>query len=84
MARNKKSEPAESRQVVTIQKTGKRLKGRLVISFLLVLVGAIMAGVSWPSDSEPSVPTFAIGILLVVIGALGYLLTRIAIWWHHA
>ena len=71
------------RQVVTIERTAKRYKGWLALFTLLFLACAVMV-VAAANDAGANSGMLILGILGLLVGGLGALLTRLVIWWHHA
>jgi hypothetical protein len=70
---------AKARTVQTIEKTGKQFKLAMVLFTLLWIVGAVTcaAGVSSHSSAQ------GWGVVMVVVGLLGFVVTRIRAWWAH-
>ena len=68
----------------TVQETSKRFKLQTVIASLMLWMGVILTVVqinSPPTDTDGE-PLF-IGMILLVVGLVWYIITRIRIWWHH-
>ncbi len=63
------------RAVVTIQKTSKPLKFRLVLFNVLSLIGI------WAFFF---VPAHQLGAEMFFSGTIGVIITKIMIWWNHA
>lgn len=63
----------------TTQSTSKRLKGWHAVFLLMFFAGMIMAILNAAADKQPS----AIPSVLLIVGLVGYIATRIRIWWHH-
>lgn len=74
IAMNAAPMPRASRQVQTIEKTGKKYKGQLVISFLLSIVGFFMMFYG----------NFGWGVGCTIVGCLWFFLAKIGMWWDHA
>ena len=65
----------------TTQRTAKRLKAHYAVAAVMVLVGAglLVGGLSEQRDPQPP----AAGFILVTVGMLWLLVTKLRIWWHH-
>ena len=72
------SQPEELRHdlqsVRTIQKTSKRLKIQLLFCVVFVLIGIVAAVFSDYREE---------GMAIGAAGAIGYVVIRTLIWWHH-
>lgn len=69
--------------LVTTQLTGKRLKMHVALSYLLMIIGAILC-FSMPFVFQKlSTPIFWYGFGMFTIGLLAMAVTRIRIWWGH-
>jgi len=66
-----------SKQVQTIEKTGKRWKGLMVLSAVSMIVGGVM----WAAAESSAV--ILVGQLCVLGGGLGVILAKVGAWWHH-
>jgi hypothetical protein len=80
----RREKPQAVRGHVTIEKTGKWLKAQLVLSFLLLLAGVITIIVKAQElpSSEPD-RSMAYGPLMVVVGILWWIMTKVRVWWQH-
>jgi len=65
----------------TIQQTSKKLKAHLVISRMLLIIGAAWTLIAWGS-SQPSMSQ-NLSITMLAIGAIWYPMTKLRIWWNH-
>jgi uncharacterized membrane protein YvbJ len=68
--------------ITTIQETSKRLKLHTIGAVTLLIVGVVLLVGTFQameSDGEPS-PWPG---LMMFIGFVWYIVTRIRIWWHH-
>lgn len=66
----------------TIQQTSKRLKVHIIFSSLAFWFGLIWLLIAINSDS-PTPSTSPIPVLLIIIGLVWFLITKLRIWWHH-
>jgi len=57
----------------TIEKTSKKLKGQLAFCSLMIFIGLIIVFI-YPIT----------GIIITIIGLIGYLLTKSEMWWEHS
>ena len=73
---------AAGAQLTTTQLTSKKLKMHTAISVLAVIVGAVWIMVQMDAVERGSEPS-AIPILLLLLGFVWFIITRIRIWWHH-
>lgn len=69
---------------VVIEATGKKWKGLQLIFSIVFAVGFVWlitkaCAIDESTSSEPS----AIPVFMVIIGFLGYIISRIYAWWHH-
>ena len=71
------------KHLVTTQETSKKFKLQTVFSVLLIIIGGVwMAGL--PSEPDAYEPGDGfVPFLMIIIGLIWYLVTRIRIWWHH-
>jgi uncharacterized membrane protein len=60
--------------VQTIELRSKKLKGRQIAFFIIMIAGTITTCVG----------LLPVGIPLVAIGVLGVIYTRIMMWWNHS
>ena len=69
-----------SNPVQTIEKTGKRFKGQMLVAVGLVIFGPItcMAGAGGESTTGAG-----IGMLMFFGGLVLFIATRVRTWWHH-
>jgi hypothetical protein len=67
--------------VATVEQTSKRLKGQIAISAVIFWVGVTWMIGSCQAHKETGPD--AIAIILVFIGTIWQIVTRIRIWWHH-
>jgi len=72
--------PADTRQIVGIERTSKSLKLQALISGLMVAAGLLM--LFWPT-TERNPGIVGGGMLLAVIGIVWYFVVRIKTWWRH-
>ena len=68
--------------IATIQETSKRLKVHIFVAALFGWVGGVWLIVAW-NTSAVSADSIGVALLLLVVGALWYFVTKIRIWWHH-
>ena len=68
---------------VTIEKTGKRLKGNLLLAYATVIGGIAMVGVLAGSATGPNDTTPGIAVAAVGIGMIWVVVTKVRIWWNH-
>jgi hypothetical protein len=67
---------------VTTEKTSKQLKLSLVLSHLVIVASPILLLVSLASGRDAG-EAIAVSVIIVVIGLIWLIATRIGIWWHH-
>lgn len=69
------------RQVVAVEQTAKRYKGRLLVYGLFLIVGVVLAILA----GKERIPMGWLpgGIVMAFVGGIGTLATKAAIWWHH-
>lgn len=70
-------------QIKTIQETGKRLKLQILVSSAIFWVGLVwliieMSNTVNSGGEQPKIP-----VVILLIGTVWYIATRIRIWWHH-
>ena len=65
--------------VVTIQKTSKKIKAQGCIGGFMALVGFMLVSIGPEVSPETSVA----GLLLLIIGMIMLIWSRIAKWWNH-
>jgi len=69
--------------LTTTQETSKKLKLHTVFSSVLVIIGfmvlVLSAGVNKSNGGEPSV----IPPIMVGVGVVWFIVTKVKIWWHH-
>lgn len=76
----KMDEEGPETKVITVQETSKRLKSQVLLSTSVFIIGLIWFIASINSDSSE---TAMIPFLLILIGIVWNIVTRIRIWWHH-
>ena len=64
----------------TIEKTAKQLKVLLLACGAILALGLLMAFVGFSASSYGLVTT---GVVVLILGLIGYCGTKIAIWWYH-
>ena len=64
----------------TIQATGKRWKGVMLIGVLLSIGGCLVTIGASPGDSEGP---FMGGVLVFLLGLALFVGARVGAWWHH-
>jgi len=69
-----------NKNVQTTERTSKRLKGRLVVSYLVAIAGGVTLWIGFQQANDTVVVA---GVCGVVGGALLALITKAEIWWHH-
>lgn len=69
---------------VTIEKTAKRYKLRLVLAVLMLIVGVIWAAcVHANAEVVNQAPNYTPPGILIASAVGLWLITKVAIWWHH-
>lgn len=63
--------------LVTTQATAKNLKAQQAISTVVFLVGMALMFAGSGTD------TAMFGAIIMVLGIIGYVASRLRIWWHH-
>jgi uncharacterized membrane protein YvbJ len=77
------SGPATAQEPITIQETGKKYKGLIILSWAAIIFGGLLVAASGdPSKGQSGGPSVIGGILLAV-GLIAWIATRFQIWWHH-
>ena len=66
--------------LATTQLTSKRLKIQIVYSSLAFWIGVLWLVISCLGEEETASPLAGI---LLTIGMIWYIVTKIRIWWHH-
>ena len=64
----------------TIEKTGKQLKAMLLICGLVACIGTVVA---ISGASEGSWGMRGVGFFLLGTGILGFVVTKVVMWWEH-
>lgn len=64
--------PLIEQETVTIEQTGKRYKGLMVMFFIMAVAGFFLVGVN-----------AGLGFVFMATGVLMFLFTLIAAWWNH-
>lgn len=67
---------------ITTQSTSKHLKGLSLMFMAMLVVGFILV-VMTAADTTPGESVSIVPGLLVAVGLIGYIITRVRIWWHH-
>lgn len=67
--------------VQTIALTSKKFKKQILLSTLIIIIGAIVAMISLGTSDSGSV--FFVGFLTFFIGLVWFLAVKTKIWWHH-
>lgn len=68
------SSKKEESRVQIIEQTSKKYKMQLVVGVVVLILGFIFWGIL---DSN------IVGIILLILGVVMVISTKIAIWWHH-
>jgi len=66
--------------LATIQQTSKQLKVHIIFSSLAFWIGLFWFIFALASEQQTS---SIIAIILLIVGMVWYLATKIRIWWHH-
>lgn len=70
-------------ETVTIQKTSKKLKGHLILCWLMFIVGLCWCAGSHANaelvGGEPGIG----GVVTISVAVFWYVVTRFRIWWNH-
>jgi len=66
--------------VQTIERTAKRLKLNTLLSAICCVVGIIIMA---NGDSRADSAAGPIGLLVLFVGLIWFVVTRIRIWWNH-
>ena len=72
--------------LTTIQKTSKKFKGHIILSSFCVWIGLIWLLVGINASKQPldqGNPQLIFPMILLFLGLIWYLITKIRIWWHH-
>ena len=68
------------RSVQTVEQTGKRYKGQMLLSGLGLIAGLVVAFIGMSTDNYQQLLWGGLGALFCV---LWLLLVKILAWWHH-
>jgi hypothetical protein len=68
---------------VTIEKTGKALKGHLALAYMTVIGGFVMAGIMAGTANGSPDPNSGIAICAAGAGMMWVVVTKVRIWWNH-
>jgi VIT1/CCC1 family predicted Fe2+/Mn2+ transporter len=68
--------------VQTIEKTSKPLKAQGCLSGIVIAIGTVIMIAAF-SGNTPSNSAAALGGILLFIGFIWAIVTRIRVWWHH-
>lgn len=79
---NPEKENPDGEKTTTIQETSKKLKVQIIISLAAVILGIFMLFFN-AADSNSSIQSFRYSNLLITFGIIGYIVTKMRIWWHH-
>ena len=71
--------PISNKKIYTTQETGKKLKLSKLISIILVIVGIVIT-----TNSDGLSSNNVMGITITLIGIMGYIISRVLIWWRHS
>jgi len=63
-----------------IEKTSKRFKLQLILTWLVMMVGMVVLVLGWIAGGVG----LLVGIGVFMLGAVWRVLVRLLIWWHHA
>ena len=77
---------AKVKGAVTIQKTGKGIKGCGCLSVLLIFIGICIAYACGQQESitgEATPPGLIVAYIVIGVGIFGLVGSRIAKWWFH-
>lgn len=74
--------PRLENEVQTIQKTSKRIKAILVITFLSMVVGCSGMLIHDSKQHGPD-DSALVWTLTMLVGAVGFVVTKFAQWWEH-
>ena len=69
----------DNNKVVTTQRTAKKLKALKVLSFMVGMLGFMIAVTN--SDNQA---VALVGMVMVMIGTALYIWARVKIWWDHS
>ena len=62
-----------------IEKTSKRFKLQLILTWLVMMVGMVVLVLGWITGGVG----LLVGIGVFMLGAVWRVLVRLSIWWHH-
>jgi endogenous inhibitor of DNA gyrase (YacG/DUF329 family) len=68
--------------VSTIQETSKRLKIHIIGSSLFWWAGVILVVISFNATTDSSTMG-VVGLLLLLVGTIWHIITKLRVWWHH-
>ena len=66
--------------LTTTQETSKSLKARILLFSAMFWLGIFGIAIVPQSDSPGG---FAVTLVLLSIGFIGYIVTKAMVWWHH-
>jgi len=70
--------------IQTTERTSKRLKFHSLLAALLCCASAVTIMAGWPEPGHRgAAPVVAIGMMVMLIGLIWFIVTRIRIWWNH-
>jgi len=67
--------------IVTTQRTAKKYKGALLVFGLALIVGLI--GTCSSTRGAGASSSWALWVLLTVVGGVGFIVARFLAWWNH-
>ena len=68
--------------LTTTQLTSKRLKIHIIFSALAFWIGLIWFICGFAADQNNPSPS-PVAVILLIVGMVWYIITKIRIWWHH-
>ncbi len=68
--------------LTTTQLTSKRLKVHIIFSALAFWIGLIWGIFGSAADQSNPSPS-PVAVILIMVGSVWYIITKIRIWWHH-
>lgn len=80
-----KESAAAGADLITTQLTSKKFKKHTLLAMLVAAVGLVISCSQFAAmdpEADPS-GSLLFGSLLLWVGGIWYVVTRIRIWWHH-